>query len=158
MKKKKLQWKEISPSLRTVSSFLTDCESEACGLGVYINRTERKYWLSQLRVLNVAIATINDSDAKKHGIRKCPSHVHMTPLKGRCTKGWRHVRDIAYPSRPSNALPIRVWGLRCEQVRVKTCRYSFWKKCGVAIIIHNYYVSLQADNGKRRKRKTKSWM
>jgi len=86
----------------------------------------------------------------------------MTPLKGRCTKGWGHVRDIhspsrlphfflfehsrqvgisvltlcnvsgcdpkcegnvrdfCSPSRPSNALYIRVWSLSCEYVRVKT--------------------------------------
>jgi len=77
----------------------------------------------------------------------------MTPLKGRCIKGWWHVRDIrspsrlphffifepsrqcngrerdlkcegnvrdiADPSRPSNALHIRAWGLSCEYVRVK---------------------------------------
>ena len=34
--------KEISPSRRTDSSLLTDCESEAFGLGVCINWTERK--------------------------------------------------------------------------------------------------------------------
>ena len=33
---------EISPSLRTASSLLSDCESECFGLGVWIRRTERK--------------------------------------------------------------------------------------------------------------------
>ena len=36
------QQKEISPSRRTASPLLTDYESEAFGLGVCINRTERK--------------------------------------------------------------------------------------------------------------------
>ena len=75
----------------------------------------------------------------------------MTGLKGRCTKGWRRVRDVGSPSlfslralipfwdgsmcdpkcegsvrdiyspsRPSNALYIRVWMARCEYVRVKS--------------------------------------
>ena len=38
----KLQ-EEICPSLRTASPLPTDYESEAYGLGVWINRTERKY-------------------------------------------------------------------------------------------------------------------
>ena len=42
LQEKRCLAKEISPSRRTASSLLTDCESEAFGLGVCINRTERK--------------------------------------------------------------------------------------------------------------------
>ena len=47
-------------------------------------------------------------NVKKYGMRKCASHTHMTPLKGRCTKGLRHVRDIRSPSRPPHVLSKRI--------------------------------------------------
>ena len=42
----------FSPSHRTVSSLVTDCESEHDGLRVFINRTERTPLMRRTRVLD----------------------------------------------------------------------------------------------------------
>ena len=46
----------FSPSRRTVSSLVTDCESEHDGLKVLINRTERKFLMRQTRAFDEANA------------------------------------------------------------------------------------------------------
>ena len=69
----------LSPSLRTQSPKPADWEFEAVGLNT-------SHWYHHKR-------------EKKEEFRKCPSHFHIAGLKGRCTKGWGHVRDIGSPSR-----------------------------------------------------------
>ena len=46
------------PSRRTVSSLITDCESEHDGLRVFINRTERKFLMKQTRAFDEANANV----------------------------------------------------------------------------------------------------
>ena len=48
----------FSPSRRTVSSLVTDCQSEHDGLRVFINRTERKFLMRQTRAIDEANANV----------------------------------------------------------------------------------------------------
>ena len=91
-------WMSFSPSRRTGSSIVTDCQSEAVGLIVIINRTGCESWMRQMRVLDEANAN-SWWGANIRWIWKSPSLPPFMPLKCRCIKGWRHGREIRLHSR-----------------------------------------------------------
>ena len=110
------------PSRRTASSLVTDCQSEAVGLIVIINRTGASIWW----------------------FRKSPSLPPLKPLKCRCTKGWGQGREICLHSHHPPVLAIlthlylmmqNLCKMKCQSriqmQRAKGCmRIGEWKREG----------------------------
>ena len=96
--------------------------------------------------------------AKNQGIRKCPSHTHITPFKGRCIKDWGHVRDIRSPSR----LP-HIFGARHSRFHYIAKIERKWNVkssdfCRIICKQQNIFVPLQSISKKCKAGKQKSWI
>ena len=113
-------FKQVARRKRRHAPKEADASSATCGRGA---RRKRK-GLPPVADANLRwLRLSNDSDAKNQGSRKCPSHTHMTHLKGRFAKGWGHVRDKQCPSRLphffSSSPHVNVMGVNVTQdVRV----------------------------------------
>ena len=132
-----------------------DASSATCGRGA---RRKRK-GLPPVADANLRwLRLSNDSDAKNHGIQKCPSLIHMPPPKGRCAKGWGHVRDIRSPSRLPHVFETRhsPFYLMAKFERKWNVKSSNF--CRITCKAQNIFVPLQSISKRCKAGKQKSWI
>ena len=149
--------RRCSPSLRTVSPLPTDCESEACGLKVRINRTGSEVLVRQTRAACYARTGFRKTERdymknkmrknrkKKnrdlYGIRKCPSLLPVFAGTAFVEWGWD---TGGISGRPSRLPPVFEYrhSLFLFNFRVNTSDFSS-KFTGKTCISQNIFVPLQ---------------